>query len=317
MMVKRKKGEISTDHTIVTAIDAVEETAQKRAYILFLTGPLVGKLHMLVQGESTMGRTPDCTIMVNDNRVSRQHVVIRLEGERAWLHDVGSTNGTFVNGERQRTCELQDGDKIQISSSTIFKFALQDRTENVFHKELYRMAVVDAVTNVYNKRYFMERLREEFSHATRTKKPLSVVMIDLDHFKQINDRYGHLAGDVVLHHVAQKLQGIIRTEDLLARYGGEEFVILLRGAEAAGALFLAERMRSQMAAYPIRYETHDIVVTMSLGIATHSVDQLFPDLSALVAAADQALYLSKRDGRNRVSTYPPPESVEEKLDGRP
>lgn len=303
---KKKPGEISytreVDHTIVTAIERPEGESKKRAYILFLTGPLVGKLLMLENGESVIGRGKECTILVNDNRVSRQHVSIAVKGDKAVLRDMGSTNGTFVNGRRVEEKTLKSGDKIQISSATIFKYALQDRTENVFHKELYKMAVMDTVTNIYNKRYFLERLKEEFSHAKRGKKPLTLVMIDIDFFKKVNDTYGHLAGDMVLHQVAARLQGMIRTEDLLARYGGEEFAVLLRGANEEKALALAERMRRRLDEEPIKFEGQDIAVTISLGLATLTPESDIADGKALIAASDECLYASKQNGRNRVTT---------------
>lgn len=298
----KKKGEISTEHTIVTSIEKVGKSeGQKSAYILFLTGTLVGKLHMLADGVTTIGRSRGCTLVLDDTRISRRHTEIRLEHGNAVLHDLGSTNGTFVNGERCETRVLQDGDKIQISSATIFKFALQDRTENIFHKELYKMAVIDAVTNIYNKRYFLERFHEELSHAKRTQKPIALLMIDIDHFKAVNDTHGHLAGDMVLHQVAQRLQHEVRTEDLLARYGGEEMAVLLRGADEPSALQLAERMRQTMAATPIPYEKNQIPVTISIGVAALGPTAAYNTVEEFIRAADECLYVSKSSGRNRVT----------------
>ncbi|MBI4238494.1 MAG: GGDEF domain-containing protein [Deltaproteobacteria bacterium] len=289
------------EHTVVTAIERVEGPGPKRAYILFLSGPLVGKLHMLAQGKTVLGRSREASLVVSDNRVSRQHVEIHVDGDRVILRDLGSTNGTFVNGQKVREHALVDGDKVQISSVTIFKYALQDHTENVFHKELYKMAVTDPVTTLYNKRYFLERLKEEFSHARRTTAPLAMLMIDIDFFKRVNDTHGHLAGDMVLHQVAQTLKGIVRTEDLLCRYGGEEFSVLLRDADTASAAPLAERMRAQVAAGRYTFEGTTIPVTISLGVAAMTPQHPMPDPDALVHSADQALYASKQAGRNRVT----------------
>lgn len=298
----KKKGTISAEHTIVTAIEKVGTSeGKKNAYILFLTGALVGKLHMLTEGTTTIGRSHGCTLVLDDTRISRQHVEIRLDRGTATLKDLGSTNGTFVNGERCETKALHDGDKIQISSATIFKFALQDHTENIFHKELYKMAVMDALTNMYNKRYFLERFAEELSHAKRTQKPLAVLMIDIDHFKQVNDTYGHLAGDMILHQVGQRLQQVVRTEDLLARYGGEEMAVLLRGTDESSALQLGERMRQTIAALPMTYEKEQIPVTISVGAAAYSVDSPYETVEECIQAADQCLYVSKDSGRNRVT----------------
>lgn len=298
-MTEKKKPH-DTEKTIFTAIEK-SEADHKQAYILFLSGPLVGKLHMLADGPTIIGRNADATLCVNDARVSRHHVKITLSGDKAVIADLGSTNGTYINGEKHDQHVLQDGDKIQLSSATIFKFALQDHTENVFHKELYKMAVVDAVTNVHNRRYLLERLKEEFSHARRMRKPLSLIMLDIDHFKNVNDTYGHLAGDLVLHQVAQRLQGGIRAEDLLARYGGEEFAILQRDADAAGAALLAERLRDAVAATPVVFEQAPIPITVSLGVATFVPERLFESIEAFIQCADDALYQSKQNGRNRVT----------------
>lgn len=305
---KRSKGEAKisvsreVEHTVVTAIERVEGPGPKRAYILFLSGPLVGKLHMLAQGKTVMGRSREASLVVSDNRVSRQHLEIDVAGDRAIIRDLGSTNGTFVNGQKVAEHRLVDGDKVQISSVTIFKYALQDHTENVFHKELYKMAVTDPVTALYNKRYFLERLKEEFSHARRASAPLALIMIDIDFFKRVNDTHGHLAGDMVLHQVSQVLKGIVRTEDLLCRYGGEEFSVLLRDADAASAAALAERMRAQVAGSAFSFEGTAIPVTISLGVAALTPQQPKPDPDALIQSADQALYASKQGGRNRVTT---------------
>lgn len=308
---KQKKRPATDGFTVVTAVDRVAPSA-KRAYILFLAGPLVGKLHMLGDGPSSIGRTEGNTIVINDNRISRRHVEITVQGEQAVLRDLGSTNGTYVNGARVTEHRLQDGDKIQVSSSTIFKFALQDDTENVYHKELYKMAVKDAVTNLYNKRHFLERFAEELSLARRRGTPLSLLMIDIDHFKQVNDTHGHLAGDMVLYQVARRLEAIIREEDLLARYGGEEFAVLLRGSTEAEGFALAERMRLALAGAPVPFEKITIPVTLSAGIATHHTDTPFDSIEALIQAADECLYYSKRHGRNRAtkaSELPPTASA--------
>jgi two-component system, cell cycle response regulator len=304
MTAKKKPGEITGgERTIVTQLDAIESPTEKQPYILFLAGPMVGKIHMLAQGDTLVGRGKDCGLCVNDARVSRQHVNIHIDGTIAYARDQGSTNGTFINGEKQAEAVLQDGDKLQLSSNTIFKFALQDQQENVFHKELYKMAVVDALTGIHNKRFFMERLKEELSHAKRGGRELSLLMMDIDHFKQKNDTYGHLAGDMVLSSVAKNLQGIIRTEDILARYGGEEFGVILRGTGEDDAAALAERMRASVAAAKFVYESQPIPVTISIGVATLDADRPFPTPEAFIEAADKSLYASKEGGRNCVTRW--------------
>ena len=213
-MTKNPK-EAVPDQTVITSVEKIGEESEKHAYVLFLSGPLVGKLHHLDEGTTTLGRAEDVDVFINDNRISRHHISVTVDRKKVTLKDLGSTNGTYVNGQKVQECALKDGDRIQISSATIFKFAYQDKLENVFHKELYKMAVVDVVTNVYNKRFFLERLKDEFSHARRGLIPLALLMIDVDHFKQTNDTHGHLAGDFALAHLAGLIQKMIRDEDVL------------------------------------------------------------------------------------------------------
>lgn len=296
-MKKQESGE----KTVITQVGRIEETGEKNAYILFLSGPLVGKLHPLKEGETVLGRDPGAGIPINDARVSRHHVSITVAEAGTTLADLGSTNGTFVNGSRIQTHVLQDGDKIQISSSTIFKFAYQDNLENIFHKELYKMAVIDTVTGIFNKRYFLDRLKEEFSHSKRTQQPLSLAMMDLDHFKKINDTHGHLAGDFCLAHVAKTVQKMVRGADVLARYGGEEFVILLRNTDEKGASQLADRIRRMVEKSPAAFESHTLPITVSLGVAS-LLEEDCSSTDALIEAADRYLYQSKKEGRNRVTS---------------
>ena len=299
-MAKKNKEE-TADQTVITSVEKLGEPGEKHAYILFLSGPLVGKLHHLEEGTTTLGRAEDVDIFINDNRISRHHTQIDVQKNKVILKDLGSTNGTYINGKRVEDHALKDGDKIQISSATIFKFAYQDKLENVFHKELYKMAVIDAVTGVYNKRFFSERFKEEFSHARRTAHPLSLMMIDVDHFKKTNDTYGHLAGDFALAHLANLVKAMIRNEDVLARYGGEEFAVILRNADEGGAYPLAERIRKKIEKNPLEFEGQTIAMTISIGIASLKENNTGTP-EALIALADQMLYLSKQHGRNRTSS---------------
>lgn len=294
----KRKDQVS-EQTVITKI-VKEKKAVKKPFILFLAGPLVGKLYQLTEGSTVVGRAPDANIVVDDIRVSRHHVKLAVKGEGVEIEDLGSTNGTFVNGRKIiKRQALADGDKIQISSSTLFKFALQDKAENIFHKELYKMAIIDPVTNIYNKRFFLERLKEEFGHTKRTGYGLSLLMIDIDHFKKINDTYGHLAGDMVLQQLASTLKSVVRGEDILARYGGEEFVVILRETKRPGAINLAERMRGEVEGAQFTFEEDRLSITISIGVASMEGDYATPD--ELIKAADDKLYQSKEGGRNRVT----------------
>ncbi len=298
-MAKKKKDKLrNLDETITKPIFKIIEQQSKNAYILFLKGHLLGKLCTLHKGATIIGRSVQADIPLKDGGISREHSEIKVDGENATIKDLGSTNGTFVNNKRITRHALKDGDKIQISSSTVFKFILSDESEKVFHDELYRMGVMDPVTNIYNKRYFTERLKQEFSLAKRNKTGLSLIMIDLDFFKKINDTYGHLAGDFILGKLSEVFSSMTRNEDIVARYGGEEFVAILPGSSEEGAVICAERIREKIAQTPFIFERETINITVSIGIATLDENNFFGSHEDFIEAADNCLYRSKKNGRN-------------------
>lgn len=300
---KKKKSESEEEafeKTVVTSIEKVDLPHDEKAYILFISGPLIGKMYLLESEETVIGRSEDVDISIADTRVSRHHLRLIVEGGQVLIEDLGSTNGTFVNGQRVRRSPLANNDKIHISSDTLFKFAIGDEAERMFQEEMHQMANYDAITGILNKHALIKRLHEEFSYAKRTKLPLSVLMIDIDFFKKVNDTYLHMAGDYVLAGVAQRIQKAVRDEDILARYGGEEFVVILRGSDGPGAVKLAERVRQLVAAEPFRFEKHSIPVTISIGVATLEGNN-FTTAEEMISHADGCLYTSKENGRNRVT----------------
>jgi len=296
---KKKSDEEVVDKTVVTKMEEIEKPVDRRAYILFLSGPLQGKLYCLESEETVVGRADDVDIHINDARISRLHFKINVVGGDAIVEDLGSTNGTYVNGQRIQTYTLKDGDKIQISSSTVIKFAYGDKGERMFHDEFYNMANFDAVTGIYNKHAFLRRLDEEFSLSKRMNFPLSLLMCDIDFFKKVNDTYGHIAGDFMLAHVAKSMSAIVRSEDILARYGGEEFVVILKGIDKEGAIQLAERIRKSVEQSPLEFEGHTISRTISIGVSTFK-EANFDTPKNFIDAADQQLYVAKEGGRNQV-----------------
>jgi len=291
----------SSQHTVASTVEKIPAFEDKLPYILFLTGTLVGKKILLNETVTSIGRSRSCAVVVHDTRVSRCHIEIVLDKRGALLRDVASTNGTLVNGKQVRRRRLQDGDKIQLSSNTLLKFVLHDKTETDFHDELYNMAVHDAVTTLHNRRYLLKRLKEEFRHAREEEKLFSLLMIDIDLFKTVNDTYGHVAGDVALRHVALTLQDMIRGQDLAGRYGGEEFVVLLPGTGELGALQLAERIRMRVEREKIQFEEVEISLTISIGVATLTPEMPYESPRSFIQAADSCLYASKQGGRNRTT----------------
>jgi two-component system cell cycle response regulator len=213
------------------------------------------------------------------------------------IRDQVSTNGTYVKDEPIEEHVLRDGDFIKIGR-TIFKFLTGGNIENAYHEEIYRLTTVDGLTQISNKRHFMETLEREIARGQRYQRPLSLVMFDIDHFKIINDTYGHLAGDYVLNQLANAVKQRIRREDVFARYGGEEFAIVLPEIEVPTALLFAEKVRQLVQQHEFRFEKTRIDVTISVGVAGTERKDVEPE--ALIKRADEQLYAAKSAGRNRV-----------------
>lgn len=295
---------MTKDETIIARLEDFQDDAfTKKPCLTFIKGSRIGEIYDLHEPMISIGRSSDCTLRVEDNAISRQHFKIICESNAVFIEDAKSTNGTFVNGQSigANKVQLRDGDKIQISRETILEFSYLDETKILSEKKRYEMGVLDPVTNIYNKRYLLDRLSEEFSFAKRREAHLTIAIFDIDHFKVVNDTYGHLAGDAVLQKIAELINGVVRSDDLFARYGGEEFVIMMRDTELHNAIILCERLREMVSQLKVVHDGREIVVTISVGIATLTAekDESFVDL---IARADQYLYRSKKQGRNRVSS---------------
>ncbi|MBI2214577.1 MAG: diguanylate cyclase [Acidobacteria bacterium] len=269
--------------------------------LVVIYGPLLARRFMLDHAEQTIGRSDDSEIRIDDDAASRSHARVVVSGRRATLVDLDSTNGTFVNETPVREIELRDGDLVQIGD-TIFKFLSGGNVETKYHQEMYRMTTVDGLTQAYNRRYFMETFEREVQRARRYRRELCLVMIDIDHFKIVNDTWGHLAGDHVLRETARIIADSIRQEDVFGRYGGEEFALLLPEVGLAGALQVCERLRQKIAAATMKFGRDEIRITASFGLAsTYSLGDAFAAVE-LIDRADEKLYDAKRQGRDRVAT---------------
>jgi diguanylate cyclase (GGDEF)-like protein len=272
--------------------------ARKHATLTVLTGSASGKmfkLHPLM----TIGRGPVCEVRIEDDGLSRTHAQIRCEGSSATIEDLESRNGTFVNGERIRgSVAIKDGDKIQCGRGTVMRFSFADDLDESFHENLMSSALRDGLTKLFNKRYLMDRLDSELKFAQRHETSLSLLMIDIDHFKKVNDLHGHLAGDAVLEKIASVLSKAVRNEDVVARFGGEEFAIVLRAIGLEPAAGMADRLRKLIEGTVVESGGTKLLATVSIGVAG------FPstpakDVPELIEAADKALYRAKHAGRNR------------------
>lgn len=268
--------------------------------LLHPSGPDLGRRTALEGASYIVGRDTDADLVVPRSAVSRQHGrLFRDEQSQWWVEDLKSTNGTFVNEERVTAVRLAEGDLVRFGDA-IYKFLSGSNVESAYHEAIHTMAIQDAMTGIHNKRYFMEFLEREVSAAGRHGHALTLVILDVDHFKKINDAHGHLAGDAVLKELAARIRPRIRREDLFARYGGEEFVCVLPITALAGGVIFAEHLRSIIEEKPARYEGDAIPFTVSLGVATIQAE-IEADAVTLIRRADEQLYIAKRAGRNRVS----------------
>jgi diguanylate cyclase (GGDEF)-like protein len=284
--------------TVVTAISKISDRpVAKEACLVVIYGLELGKKFNLNRPQIIIGRSSKADIQIDQEAVSRNHCKIINTGKAILLRDMGSTNGTYINDELIDEYVLRDGDYIKVGRS-IFKFLSGTNIENAYHEEIYRLTTVDGLTQIFNKRYFAETLEREIGRAQRYRRDLSLILFDIDHFKNVNDTYGHLAGDSVLKQLANVIKGRIRREDVLARYGGEEFAIILPEIDHHNALAFGEKVRRITEKALFRFEDTDIPVTVSVGIATLTPE--VQDLPEFVKMADDRLYAAKANGRNCV-----------------
>jgi len=270
-----------------------------RYLLVRMNGAFVGQVFKLEGATCNVGRAPGADVWLRDDGVSRDHARVERDGEGYRIQDLGSANGTYVEGQKVDRRQLADGDIIQLGPTVLLRYSQTDGDHEQMLCSLYDASVRDPLTGSYNREHFEEHLKSEVSFATRHRTEVALVMLDLDHFKAVNDSYGHPAGDQVLIEVVWGVTAAIRLEDMLVRYGGEEFVVVARDIPLAGAYRLAERLREAIAQLSIKVERGVIRPTASFGCATLAccADQ---SAEELVATVDRRLYEAKRRGRNCV-----------------
>ncbi len=253
----------------------------------------------LTEARITVGRGDDAGLCIPDTSVSRNHAIIERREDHYQVSDLGSTNGTCVNEERVASARLESGDRIQFGGC-IFKFLSSDHIELQYHEAVYSMMTRDGLTGTLNKRYFLDIIEREFERARHRGTPLALIMFDIDHFKKVNDSYGHLAGDEVLKEIGKRIGTVVAEHDIFARYGGEEFAILLPGVTKQEATKVAERCRAAVEARPFPTTVAALPITISVGVAECTALPSAVRSEQLIEAADQCLYAAKRSGRNQV-----------------
>jgi diguanylate cyclase (GGDEF)-like protein len=282
-----------------TDLPKPKERGEACLVLLHPPGPDIGKRTALTKPAYVVGRDAEVDLVISRSSVSRQHSRLSQDPSGDWgVQDLGSTNGTFVNEERITYKRLADGDQVRFGDA-IFKFLVGANIESAYHEEIYRMTILDGLTGVHNKRYFLEFLEREIAGSLRHGHPLSLVMFDVDHFKQVNDVRGHLAGDHVLKEISARIRSRVRREDLFARYGGEEFACILTSTNLEGAVVFAEHIRSLVQDKPMVFDGQQFTVTVSLGVTTMFNEPNIDPLT-VIKRADDNLYAAKRGGRNQV-----------------
>ena len=246
-----------------------------------------------------IGRGSEADFQIASRSVSRSHCRIFARDGSLWIEDLRSTNQTFVNEERIDQCELHDGDQVRIGNS-VLKYLAAGNVEAGYLAEMREHAVRDELTNLYNRRHIMNLLAEEVAKCRADSDyRLALAIIDIDRFKEINDRIGHLAGDAVLKQMAQVLLQRLRSADTLARIGGEEFAVVMPGATEDSAFEACERLRGGVADTSFELDDGErLKVTISAGLSAWYGEM--EDISDLMRLADECLYIAKSQGRNRV-----------------
>ena len=279
----------------------IKQAKAQEACLILIRGTPQGHRFFITQAETVLGRDPTADFSITDQGISRKHAKLTRKDDKIQLTDLGSSNGTFINDKKINPNEpvtLAKEDMIKLGGS-ILKFLPAGELEILFYGNLGSAANLDPMTKIYNKGYLTEALEAEFKRARALHLEFSLIFFDLDHFKKINDTYGHEAGDLVLKEMTNLVKTQhIRPKDIFARYGGEEFVVLLNNTNTKNAAEIGERIRAAIEAHSFIYEDKRLPVTSSVGISDMKADT--ESGQALLKAADKALYEAKGSGRNRV-----------------
>ncbi|MBI4405320.1 MAG: diguanylate cyclase [Deltaproteobacteria bacterium] len=289
------KTEVAESDTLKIRLEEAKWTS---AVLVVISGRPLGKSFFLSKEKMVLGRDLTADISIGESSISRKHTQFEITDQGIVARDLGSTNGTFVNDQKIDDRLLEDGDLIRCGN-TILKFLKEGKIENVHYGKMYDLATRDDLTGALNKKAITELIREEFARSQAKLLPLTMLMFDIDHFKQTNDTFGHLAGDYVLKETCNLIKNrMIRQQDALGRYGGEEFALVLRETPLHIAVDVAERIRSTIEKNNFNFDGKQIPVTISIGVV--SMDSTTKNFEDLIALADKALYDAKNQGRNRV-----------------
>jgi two-component system, cell cycle response regulator len=279
------------------------ESATEAMYLILQSGAIPGAMLRLATGDNTFGRLEDNTHQIGEGTISRHHALVRIgAGGCASLTDLASTNGTFLNCrplEPHRGVPLKEGDRIRFGSNIVARFSRPDHDEERFQREMFERTVRDPLTGLHNRTYFLDLVETIGRRSAASGLGIAILLLDVDHFKCVNDTYGHDMGDAALREVARVLKQSTRADDMVARYGGEEFVAAVQIDDPHAAIDRAQKALRNLSLTPITLDQCTISVTASIGLAFATASSP-RTAAALISAADRGLYQAKRGGRNRV-----------------
>ena len=272
--------------------------ANQQPTLVVMHGSLLGMTYAITGEALVIGRMASVNIPIDDENVSRRHAEILLKDDCVKIRDLDSTNGTFVNSQRVHEAVLSDGDLILIGR-VLFKYIRSSTIENRFFGQMYALATTDFLTGIYNRQHIISRLESEFARARRYDRPLSLLLYDIDHFKQINDTFGHIAGDQLLIESSRLVAKNIRQQDFFGRLGGDEFVVICPETELNNTVLMAQRLSQLIEKWSYSHQSRKLDFSISIGIA--AVTDEMRSTTDLLAKADTLMYKSKHRGRNHVS----------------
>ncbi len=301
-------AEKNSDKTAMIGVDQetlnreIQKAKDSPDCFVIVRGNPMGHRFFIEKEESIIGRDPSADISIPDQLISRKHAKVLRKDGKVTIEDLSSSNGTVINGnkiEAGTPIALTKEDMIKLGN-IVLKFLPAGHIEIVYYGNFDQKANSDAMTQCFNKGYFLQAIDAEVKRAKALGNPLSLMFFDLDHFKKVNDTHGHDAGDFVLIEFAKLVResGLYKQKDIFARYGGEEFCLLMPGATKEDTAKIAEAIRAKVHTHDFNFKGTRIPVTTSLGVS-----ELKDEMGSaeFIKAADQALYTSKQSGRNRVT----------------
>ncbi len=304
-MAESKLESLEEDTQVMGLDSGASSVKAPPALYVMSRGRYFGRPYVLDQPIVYVGRAEMCKLKFNDRKISRYHAMFTVEGSgQVRLEDAGSANGTILNSRRlgyREAVYLSNGDNIRCGKICL-KFVAKGELEHKFLDHLWQKATIDALTQMFNRRHLMIELELEFKRSQRYSRDLSLVLFDIDHFKQVNDQYGHPVGDQVLKRIALTIRDDVRASDIPARLGGEEFAMLLPETSVSLAYQIADRIRVKVQNQRYISEGQRFQVTLSSGIAELTNEYHKP--LDFLKSCDRLLYLAKRSGRNRTCQSP-------------